>query len=232
MLERLAAAGIVAVSRRGSTVEYVGVPPQDLVHKLREKYRKPLEYLEVTLPTIVSSEPEPDILQIASLDAVITNARALLRGAQTEIYVSVWDEDIAVLEEDLAGADERGVRIFAMLYGRGSIDVGSWQRHSYLETVASRIGGRLLTLVADGSDALIAHMPKGGEPSAVRTRNPVLCLVAEEYLRHDLILQKAKTMTGFDEWDRWLHADEDVRALTLGRTGRESPIEPEVTAET
>ena len=35
-------------------------------------------------------------------------------------------------------------------------------------------------------------------------------------------------MTGYDEWDEWLHADEDVRALTLGRTGRESPIEPPV----
>ena len=35
----------------------------------------------------------------------------------------------------------------------------------------------------------------------MRTQNPVLCLVAEEYLIHDLTLQKAKTMTGYDEWD-------------------------------
>jgi hypothetical protein len=71
-------------------------------------------------------------------------------------------------------------------------------------------------------------MPERGEASAVRTRSPVLTLVAEEYLIHDLTLQKAKTMTGYEEWDRWLRSDDQVRMLTLGRTGRLSPIEPDV----
>ena len=228
MLERLAAAGIVAHTRRGTTVEYVCVPPQDVLHKLRERYEKPLEYLEATLPTIVSSDQEPDMLQIASRDAIIDHARVIVRNAVGELYLSLWSDDLDPLRADLAAADERGVRIFGMLYGQGSLQVGWWQHHSYRETVASRIGGRMLTLVADGSEALIAHMPERGDPSAVRTQNPVLCLVAEEYLIHDLTLQKAKTMTGYDEWDQWLRADEKVRALTVGRTGHLSPIEPSV----
>jgi sugar-specific transcriptional regulator TrmB len=228
MLERLAAAGIVAHTRRGNTVEYVSVPPQDVLHKLRERYTKPLDFLEATLPTIVITEPEPDVLQIASRDAIIDHARVIIRNAKSEIYLSLWSENLEPLRTDLAATDERGVRIFGMLYGQGSIEVGWWQHHSYRETVASRIGGRMLTLVADGSEALIAHMPERGAPSAVRTRNPVLCLVAEEYLIHDLTLQKAKTMTGYDEWDQWLRADEQVRSLTVGRTGHLSPIEPEV----
>src|SRR5437763_12922043 len=65
MLERLAGEGIVAHTRRGRSVEYVCVPPEDLLHKLREKYAKPLEYLDATLPTIVSSNPEPDTLQVS-----------------------------------------------------------------------------------------------------------------------------------------------------------------------
>jgi sugar-specific transcriptional regulator TrmB len=230
MLERLAGAGIVTHTRRGNTVEYVSVPPKDVLHKLRERYARPLEYLEETLPTIVSSDPEPDVLQVASRDAIMDHAGAIIRAATSEIYLSIWGENLEPLYGDLEGADARGVRIFGMLYGTGDIDVGWWQRHSYRETVASRIGGRMLTLVADGAEALIAHMPERGDPSAVRTRNPVLCLVAEEYLIHDLTLQKAKTMTGYEEWDRWLRADEHVRNLTLGRTGHLSPIEPEVEA--
>ena len=228
MLERLAAAGIVAHTRRGNTVEYVSVPPQDVLHKLRERFSKPLDYLEATLPTIVITEPEPDVLQVASRDAIIDHARVIIRNAKGELYLSLWSENLDPLRSDLAAADERGVRIFGMLYGQGTLEVGWWQNHSYTGTVASRIGGRMLTLVADGSEALIAHMPERGDPSAVRTRNPVLCLVAEEYLIHDLTLQKAKTMTGYEEWDQWLRADEQVRALTVGRTGHLSPIEPGV----
>jgi HTH-type transcriptional regulator, sugar sensing transcriptional regulator len=226
MLERLAAAGIVAHTRRGNTVEYVCVPPQDVLLKLRERYEKPLEFLEATLPTIVISDQEPDLLQIASRDAVIDHARAIIRNAAAEIYVSIWSDDLDALRDDLAAADERGVRLLGMLYGEGDVEVGWWQHHSYRETVASRIGGRMLTIVADGSEALIAHVPERGDPSAVRTRNPVLCLVAEEYLIHDLTLQKAKTMTGYEEWDQWLRADERVRALTVGRAGHLGPIEP------
>ena len=228
MLERLAAAGIVAHTRRGNSVEYVAVPPQDVLHKLRERYTKPLDFLEVTLPTIVNSDPEPDVLQVASRDAIVDHARVIVRGAKSEIYLSIWGDNLDPIRADLAAADARGVRIFGMLYGEAALDVGWWQRHSYRETVASRIGGRMLTLVADGSDALIAHMPDRGDPSAVRTQNPVLCLVAEEYLIHDLTLQKAKTMTGYEEWDQWLRADDHVRELTVGRTGHLSPIEPEV----
>jgi sugar-specific transcriptional regulator TrmB len=232
MLKRLAADGIVARSRRGARVEYVGVPPKDLLHKLRERYAKPLEYLEATLPTIVPSEPEPDILQLESPEGIIDHARSIIRGAHDAVYLSVWQDAIDSLREELEAAAARGVRIAGMLYGSEMPEVGWWQRHSYRETVTSRIRGTMLTLVADGSEALIAHIPERGAPSAVRTRSPVLCLVAEEYLIHDLTMQQAKTMTGYEEWDRWLRSNEDVRMLTLGRTGRLSPIEPSVEAVT
>lgn len=232
MLERLGSEGIVASSRRGSTTEYVCVPPRELLHKLRERYTKPLEFLEDTLPTLGTRLPEPDIVQLQGLEALIDHAHAIIRGAEHEIYLSIWEENVELLEDALEEAHGRGARIAGMLYGMGrrTPRVGWWQRHSYRETVASRIGGRMLTLVADGDEALIARIPDQGESSAVRTKSPVLTLVAEEYLIHDLTLQKAKTMTGYEEWDRWLRSDEELRNLTLGRTGHLSPIEPEATA--
>jgi sugar-specific transcriptional regulator TrmB len=232
MLERLAGDGVVTRSHLGSTVQYVCVPPHELLHKLRERYTKPLEYLEATLPTVGSKDPEPDILQIQGIDAIVDHARAIIRASRHEIYLSVWYENVEPLLDDLDAADARGVRIAGMLYGTRMPDVGWWQLHSYRETVASRIRGRMLTMVADGGEALIAHMPERGDASAVRTRSPVLTLVAEEYLIHDLTLQKAKTMTGYDEWDKWLRSDDEVRMLTLGRTGHLSPIEPEAEALT
>src|SRR5438270_4874199 len=162
MLERLAGDGIVAGTKRGNSVEYVCVPPHELLHKLRERYSKPLDYLEETLPTIGSTGREPEILQLQGLDAILDNARAIIRAAEREIYVSIWEENVEPLREELDGADARGVQIAGMLYGDDPPNVGWWQRHSYRETVASRIRGRMLTMVADGAEALIAHMPERG----------------------------------------------------------------------
>jgi hypothetical protein len=93
---------------------------------------------------------------------------------------------------------------------------GRWLRHSYEEIVANRIGGRMLTLVADSAEALIARVPRHGEASAVRTRSPVLTCIVQEYLHHDLVLQRAQINIGFDEWDRWWQADPDLRSTILG----------------
>jgi len=231
MLERLAGDGLVARTRRGSTVEYVCVPPRDLLHKLRERYVKPLEYLEETLPSLQMTEPHPDIVELQGVDAILDHARALIRAAEGDIYLSVWSDEISSLLDDLEDADKRGVRIAGMLYGVDPPRVGWWQQHSYRETVASRIGGRMLTLATDAAEALIAHIPDSGEASAVRTRSPVLTLVAEEYLIHELTLQRTKTWAGYDEYDRWLRSDEKLRELTLGRTGHMSPIDPNAEAE-
>ena len=172
------------------------------------------------------TEPAPDIIELQSVDAILDHARALVRSAQNEIYLSVWREEVSSLNGDLEDADTRGVRIAGMLYGVDPPRVGWWQQHSYKETVATRIGGRMLTLVADGAEALIAHIPDSGEASAVRTQSPVLTLIADEYLIHELTLQRAKAWAGYEEYDRWLRSDEKIRELTLGRTGQLSSIDP------
>jgi sugar-specific transcriptional regulator TrmB len=224
--DKLAAAGVVEHSRQGGTQKYVCIPPEELLKRYREKYMRPLEHLGEVLPELATAQPVPDVLQIANTEAIFDHARGIIDSASSELYLSFWSESLDQFHDSLVAADARGVRVFTMIYGDTRLDIGTELHHSYRDTVATRIGGHMLTLVADGEEALIAHMPARGEPTAVHTRNPVLCLVAEEYLRHDLILQKAKTMTGFDEWDRWLQGDEAVRSVMLGRTGHESSIEP------
>ena len=73
----------------------------------------------------------------------------------------------------------------------------------------------MLSLVVDGSEALIARFTDG-TAAGVRTRNPVLTLIVSEYLHHDIVLQRAQMSIGFDEWDRWWTADPELRAEILG----------------
>lgn len=224
-LDKLAGAGIVEHIRRGNTQEYVCIPAAELLKRYREKYARPLEHLEAALPKLATQQPDPDVLQISGSESVLEHACAILDRASTEVFISLWAENLERLRPALAAADDRGVGLFTMIYGNGELDVGTHLHHSYRDTIAKRIGGHMLTIVADGAEALIAHMPEVGGSMAVHTRNPVLCLLAEEYLRHDLILQKAKTMTGFEEWDRWLQADATVRSVMVGRAGEETPRE-------
>jgi sugar-specific transcriptional regulator TrmB len=215
-LERLASKGIVHSVRTASGTQYVCISPDELVRRFRDEFEEPMDYLEATLPALAAFEPASEVLTVPGLDAIRDNSRYIVADAAKELYVSIWAEDLEHLAETLAVAHERDVRIFGMLYGSDEAPaVGSWLVHSYQQIVTDRIGGRMLTVVADREEALIAHIPRRGQASAVRTRNPVLALIAQEYLHHDIVLQRAQFAMGFDEWDRWWQADPDLRTIIL-----------------
>jgi HTH-type transcriptional regulator, sugar sensing transcriptional regulator len=223
-LDKLVIAGIVEHGHRGSTVEYACVPPEELIRRLRARYTRPLGYLEKALPTLAGAHADIDLLRIVGEETVLEHAHAVIARAKSQLYVSAWGRDIDLLADALLAASERGVRTFAMTFGDTKLETGFLLPHSDPPRVAARLGGRMITVVADGRTALISHVPDDGEVSGVVTENPVLCLVVEEYLRHDLVLEKAKTMSGFEEFDDWLQGDDDVRAIRAGHVETRRPV--------
>jgi sugar-specific transcriptional regulator TrmB len=221
-LERLASKGIVHSVRTGSGTQYICISPDELVHRFRSEFEEPIDYLEKTLASVAAFEPATEVLTVSGLDAIRENSAFIVGDAAREIYISVWADELEDLTDALVAAHDREVRIFGMLYGSPDVPaVGSWLVHSYQEIVTDRIGGRMLTVVADREEALIAHIPRRGQASAVRTRNPVLALIAQEYLHHDIVLQRAQLAIGFDKWDRWWQADPDLNTIILASQSEE-----------
>jgi HTH-type transcriptional regulator, sugar sensing transcriptional regulator len=227
-VEKMIGQGIVHSIKGGSSTQFVCIDPDELISRLRKQYNDPIDYLEQALPPLATFEPAEPFLNVTGLAAIREAAGSIIDAAQEEIHLSLWSADVDSLRGSLESAVERGVIIFGMLYSRDDeLPPGTWLRHSYEEIVENRIGGRMLTLVSDVREALIARIPRRGDPSAVRTRSPVLTLIVQEYLHHDLVLQRAQINIGFDEWDRWWQADPDLRTVILGSTlqrGRDDAV--------
>jgi sugar-specific transcriptional regulator TrmB len=216
-LEKLTAAGVVHSTRRGSSTRWVAISPEELVGRLRRQYNEPLDFLIEELPKVHAADPSEPFLTVSGSRAMREAAVAILDGAEREVHISCWEADLVALEDALRSAEQRGVTVFGMLYGSSEPPAGSWLHHHYEEIVAERVGGRLLALVADDREALIARIPDGGEAAAVRSQNQVMTLIVREYLHHDSVLQRAQMAIGFQEWDQWWQADPEVRAEILGR---------------
>jgi sugar-specific transcriptional regulator TrmB len=225
VLDKLAAAGIVYTAKQSRTTVYACIAPDELLGRLRRRYERPLDLLDAALPQLAGVQPKPDIATIVGSEAILAAATAIIQGARAELYLSGWAETIRELRELLNRAVERGVQVYGMLYGDDAPPAGAWQRHTHLEIVEERIAGRMLTVVADGEEALIAHAPTEGQALAVRTENPVLCLVTDEYMRHELVLQQAQQHTGTERWNAWWQADPGLRSVMLGQALADQPID-------
>ena len=109
MLERLAAEGIVAQHALEATPSNMSVvPPQDLLHKLRERYTKPLDFLDATLPTI-GPDAEPEVLQVGGLTRSSTTPERSSAAPRARSTSRSGARTSAPLHADLAEADARGV---------------------------------------------------------------------------------------------------------------------------
>ncbi len=218
-VEKLIGLGIVHSIRNGSSTRFVGIAPEELVARLRRQYNEPLDQLSEALPQLSSFEPSEPFLTVSGLSAIREASQAIVAASREAVNLSVWSDDVDDLRDVLGQAVERGVSVFGMLYGEDvEAPAGRWLHHHYEEIVSRRIGGRMLTLVADAGEALIARIPRHGDAQGVRTRSSVLTLVVQEYLHHDMVLQRAQINIGFDEWDRWWQADPDLRGVILGTT--------------
>ena len=222
-LDKLAREGVVHSIKRGGSTRFAATPPEELVASLRSQFTAPLDFLADELPKLAAREPPEPFLTVSGLTALLAAARAIVEDARSELHISCWTEDLGAIEDVLAAAHGRGVRVYGMLYGDAPLPPGSWLRHHYIDIVAGRVGGRLLALVADEREALIARVPVDGPATAVRSRNRVMTLIVQEYLHHDNILQRAQIAIGFDQWDRWWQADPAARAEILGKALGSSP---------
>ncbi len=187
-----------------------------MIARLRKQFNEPLDFLAAELPRVQVSRPSEPFLTVSGVVAMREAAEAVIRASEAELHISCWGADLEVLWEPLVDAHDRGVRVFGMLYGEEDPPPGLWLHHRYEWIVADRVEGRLLALVGDEREALIARIPDAGEANAVLSRNPVMTLIVREYLHHDNVLQRAQLGMGFHEWDRWWQADPEVRAEILG----------------
>lgn len=216
-VEKLMAEGTVQSIKSSGGTQFVALQPEELINRLRRQFNEPLDYLAEKLPPLHERVPDEVFLSVSGESGVIDAARQIIGSAHEEVNLSVWEPELRELQPALAAAADRGVRIFGMLYSAtAELPPGTWSRHSYEEIVGARVGGRMLSLVADGAEAVVGRFPDSGDAAGVRTRNRVLTLIVSEYLHHDLVLQAAQIKIGFDQWDRWWQADPELRGTILG----------------
>ncbi|HEU4702937.1 MAG TPA: helix-turn-helix domain-containing protein [Conexibacter sp.] len=192
VLDKLARQGCVRSSPHGRSIWWSAVPPEELVARLRRDYNEPLDFLADALPRVHAAKPSEPFLTVAGLSAVHEAATTLISASQQELHVSCWPCDAEVLQRPLAAAHDRGVRVFGLLYGEADPPPGSWVHHQDGDVVAARVKGRMLALVVDDCEALIARANSWGYASAVRSRNPVLTLIVNQYLHHDSVMQRTR----------------------------------------
>lgn len=186
-LARLEMRGAVLVNR-SEPVRYSAVPHTALLAELRSRFDADLEAAASALDRLPVEEEAGLVWSLSGRKAIVQAFARSISSAQRSVFAGIWDEELDELGPLLEAGSARGVDTHVAIYGNKTLR----GPHTYdlAECGASarlRLSGRrLAVVVADDATAVVAEFGDVTADQATLTTNPVIALLAVEYIKADV----------------------------------------------
>ncbi|MGE4327952.1 MAG: TrmB family transcriptional regulator sugar-binding domain-containing protein, partial [Pseudodonghicola sp.] len=168
---------------------YLARPWAEVSSHLLARLGSAAETVEAELDKLQRPESPRAIWTLPDREAVLDTARGFLSEARESIFASVWDDEMEALAPTLEAAAQRGARVHVAIYGETRLAAAQgYDLTACGRSAMDRLAGRrLMTLVADGAQALVAELHPDGGVEAIRTDAPVIGLLVAEYVKADVL---------------------------------------------
>jgi sugar-specific transcriptional regulator TrmB len=186
-LARLEIKGAVLVNR-SEPVRYSAVPHGDLLDVARSRFEADVFAARDKLDRLPVQEEPGLVWSLRNRQAIVQAFARVTTGAERSIFAGIWDEEMDEIGPLLEQASARGVNTYVAIYGKRTL--AGPHIYDLSECGASarlRLSGRrLAVVVADDSNTVVAEFGDRTPDQAVLTTNPVMSLLAVEYIKADV----------------------------------------------
>ena len=213
-LNRLGEKGAVRV-QRGEPVTYAASPREAVLEAARSKFQRAFDAADTALSQIPRQTDSGRIWMFRERDTVLAALGQKIASAQSHVFAALWDEELTVLREPLEDASRRGCSVHVAVYGMTQLEgPTSYDLTLCGKSAAERLGGRRLSaVVADGAETFVAEFGVDGSVEAVATDNPVISLLAVEYIKADVLGRLLINELGEPQFEHLRHGPKNVDAF-------------------
>lgn len=198
---------------RTDPLTYTPVPPKEFLGRLRDENDQTFNYLEVNLQTLASPPEAHVIRHLKERVPILDKMKDLISKARHEVWLSLWDSEIDELKPFTKKALESGVRLYSLLFHcEPTSQFGKTFYHPPSTAVVEeqRTGQRLSVVVCDNEEVMIAGFSKETIPFALHTEDPLLVLLAKEYIRHDMMMKVMTEKLGVEKMEEIWRGEPDL----------------------
>ncbi len=189
---------------RTDPLTYVPVPPTEFLGRLRDEQDQTFNYLQEHLQRL-ESPPEAHVIRhLKERGPILDKMKDLIVKARQEVWLSLWDSEIEEMKPYAKKALDSGVRLYSLLFNsEPTSDFGKAFYHHPSTAVIEeqRLGQRLTVVVCDHEEVMIAGFAKETIPFALHTADPLLVLLAKEYIRHDMMMKVMTERLGVENME-------------------------------
>lgn len=190
---------------------YIPVPVKELVMNRKRQAVDTLNFLEKELQVIEKPVEVNVIKHIEGRTQIIQAMQKLMKASNEEIWLSAWEEELEELRSSAVEQCEKGIAMYSLLFTdeeTSSFGNAFYHRQYTASVEKNRMSQRLTMITQDNQEVLIAGFIDGQIPQAIQTTEPMLVLLAKEYIRHDMMLKVVTDKLGNDKFNSlWQGSD-------------------------
>jgi sugar-specific transcriptional regulator TrmB len=190
VISRLCNKGIVVPEGSEKKKRYIPLEPSEFIESTRKKIESTLDDLQSNLSNISKENDISYIWDIHDYEYLLEKALRMVEGAEENLLISGWDEELAVLEERLISRKNKNVKIAIVHFGEVNINVGMIYQHPIEDTIYNEKGGRGLVVIADMKEALMGTIFPDYKVEGAWSVNRGFVTLAEDYVKHDIYIMK------------------------------------------
>lgn len=171
---------------------YIPLSAKKLIVNQKRKNEETLSLLENELQTIEKPVEVNVIKHIEERMNIIRVMQKLIEEANEEVWLSAWEEELEELRPTAELKCKQGIPLYSLLFTKQettSFGNAFYHRQYTGSFEEKRMGQRLTIVIQDNHEVLIASFINGQVPLAIQTTDPMLVLLAKEYIRHDMMMK-------------------------------------------
>ena len=193
VLNRLEEKGLVLCLTEHKRKRYIPQELETFIASCRFQMEKTLTALEDEARRGKQENRVSYIWNLNGYDEVIDKAMQMIASARRELLLSLWHDELVHLAPALNERVASGVRLGLVHFGEldPALAVGTCFSHPIADTLFQEKGGRGLTLVADGQEAMMVTVFGNGLAEGAWSRNRGYVTLAEDYVKHDIYIMKS-----------------------------------------
>jgi sugar-specific transcriptional regulator TrmB len=190
VVARLEEKEIISAMAGDGTKKYIPLEPGEFVETRRNLMSSTLATLAGELHAAGEGADISYIWNIREYDYLIDKALRTTKEARETLLVSAWHEEMALLTAALREAEQRGVKVAVVHFGRVKEKAGQLYTHPIHDTIYAEKGGRGLVMVADTASALVGTIFDEHAVEGAYSTNRGFVTLAEDYIKHDIYVMK------------------------------------------
>lgn len=204
VVDGLAQRGLVMTEEgEDGTKSYVPLPVEAFVDQLKKRWKNTIGEVEKELKAIENQEPQSAayVTTLKGEENIFAFCRILIRRARERVLLSMWspmyDELLPELQAASKHAHLRGI-LFHVANPLPGLEL-----HRMNHYMASLTEQRWFVLSIDGKELLYGHSAERNG-NAFYTDDPVHIYLLEDYIWHDVLVNRLVAQGGQEQLDKWI----------------------------